>query len=238
MKEKQKISRKRLCRSVYSTHETPQKDLLEAEIARFKTKIMKGTAINPCAYDQKTLGDYIIDSNNHISFINFPILMNDEEYVLNLAKKSLNPLDCEDYFYQFVNAYLKRKPSFRYKFMRALFLNENIYKLEDLVVIAEMLNLNPEMEKIKEDLVLKLRVIDRLTKLQNHEFEKYACSGNDPKELKQYKVSRNDEVIQIRNQIEGVKGMLKFFTCLTQEELLEKTKYTTADGWTPDFVET
>lgn len=236
MKEKQKNSRKRLCRSVYSSRITPQKDLLEASMARFKTKIDKGTAINPCAYDQKTLGNFIIDSNNHISFINFPMLMNDEEYVLNLAKKSLNPLDCKDFFYQFVNEHLKRKANFRYKFLRALFLNESVYKIEDLVAIAEMLNLNLEMEKIKEDLVLKLRVMDRLTKLQNHEYEKFTCSGNDPKELKQYKISRNDEVIQIRNQIEGVKGILKFFTCLTQEEALEKSKYTTADGWAPDFV--
>lgn len=237
MKEKQKISRKRLCRSVYSSHETTHKDLVQSSIERFKSKIMKGSAINPCAYDPKVLGDFIIDSNNHISFINFPMLMNDEEYVLNLARRSLNPLDCEDYFYQFVNGHLKRKASFRYKFLRALFLNERIYKMEDLIAIAEILNLNSEMEKIKEDLVLKLRVIDRLTLLQNHEYEKYTCTGNNSKELKQYKVSRNDEVIQIRNQIEGVKGILKFFTCLTQEELLEKAKYTTADGWTPDFVE-
>ena len=238
MKEKQNNSRRRLCRSVYSSHVTPQKDLLESSIERFKTKIMKGSAINPCAYDQKTLGDFIIDSNNHISFINFPMLMNDEEYVLKLARKSLNPLDCEDYFYQFVNDYLKRKSSFRNEFLRALFLNDNIYKMEDLVAIADMLNLNFEMEKLKKDLVLKLMVIDRLTKLQNHEYEKFTCSGNNHKELKQYKISYNDEVIQIRNQIEGVKGILKFFTCLTQEELLEKAKYTTADGWTPDFVET
>lgn len=187
-------------------------------LRRVMTRIYNGAAIKPCGYDEKELGRKIISQQYHISFKNFPNLMNDEEYVLELAKTSLNPLDCFDYFYEFVDEHLKRKSTFRYAFVCALFLNENIYKVKDLAIIVESLDLEKEFHEAKEDKVLKQQVKDRISKLEQHTYGKYTYGGNCPKELRKYKMTRNDEQVMVNNQIEGVKQIVKLFSCLTIQE--------------------
>ena len=191
-------------------------------LRRIMPRIYNGTAIKPCNYDEKKLGRKIISQQYHISFKNFPNLMNDEAFVLELARTSLNPLDCFDYFYEFVDSYLKRKSSFRYAFVCALFLNDDIYKVNDLVKIVDCLGLEKEYQKAKTDSSLKQQVKDRIAKLEHHAFGKYTYSGDCPKELRKYKMSRNDEQILVNNQIDGVKEILRLFSCLTAEEQREK----------------
>lgn len=187
-------------------------------LRRIMTRIYNGAAIKPCGYDEKELGRKIISQQYHISFKNFPNLMNDEEYVLELAKTSLNPLECVDYFYEFVDNYLKKKSTFRYAFVCALFLNENIYKVKDLAKIIECLDLEKEFYQAKEDKVLKQQVKDRITKLEHYTYAKYTYGGDCPKELRKYKMTRNDEQVMVNNQIDGVNQIVRLFTCLTVEE--------------------
>lgn len=187
-------------------------------LKRIRTRLMNGSAIKPCNYNERKLAQLIIEQPNHMSFINFPDLMNDAEFCLEIAKLTLNPIDCENYFYQFINSNLVKKNSFRYQFVCALFLNENIYKLADLKQIIKQLGLTNEFEQAKNDPDLKHKVKLRLVALQAHEFGAYHYSGNNPKELRKYKANRNDENIFVKNHITGVEEILTLFECLTEEE--------------------
>ena len=60
-----------------------------------------------------------------------------QSVILNIAKTSTNPADCEIYFYDYVNSYLKAREDFRLKFLKAVYLNKNVYKLEDINAIVE-----------------------------------------------------------------------------------------------------
>lgn len=192
-------------------------------LRRVKNRIYNGAAIKPCDYDQKLLGRLIISQQNHISFVNFPNLMNDKEYVLELAQTSLNPLDCYNYFYSYINPNLTKKSSFRYEFVCALFLNQNIYKAEDLEKIIGYLGLDKEMKKAKKDGKLKQQVLDRLFGLEQQPLTtKYTYGGECPKELRNYKITRNNEQTLLKNQIEGVADIFRLFDCLTAKEQKEK----------------
>ena len=197
-------------------------------LRRVMNRLNNGGAIKPCNYDEKELGRKIISQKHHISFINFPNLMNDEMFVLELAKTSLNPLDCYDYFYEFVDEHLKRKSSFKYAFVCALFLNENIYKVSDLAKIVDCLDLEKYYNKAKNDSELKQQVKERLSSLENYTIDDFNYSGDWAKELHKYKISRNDKQIIINNQIAGVKDILNLFTCLTAEEQQAKDE---EDNW-------
>lgn len=208
---------------MYYRNDKYKSKLLEGvALRRIMNRINNGAAIKPCDYNEKELGRKIISQQNHISFKNFPNLMNDELFILELAETSLNPLDCRDYFYQFVDGHLKRKSSFKYAFVCALFLNENIYKVDDLIKIVESLELEKEYQKARCDRKLKQQVKNRIAKLENHIYEKYTYGGDCPKELRKYKMSRNDEQVIVNNQIKGVEQILKLFTCLTVEEQKQK----------------
>lgn len=215
---------KRLCRSVYRNQVNGEKSLVERSIERIKSKLKKGVAINPCAYNEHDLGRLIIECNNHISFVNFPNLMNDEKFVLEVAQKSVNPVLCEDYFYQFINENLKRKSDFKCKFLKAVLLNDNVYKVEDVQKIVEDLKLQKIFDQLMNDVDFKKQVMLRLVELQNHEFAKYSCSGTNSQELRSYKVTHNKEVVLLQNKIAGVKEILKMFKCRTDEEEREKAE--------------
>ena len=219
---------------------TPRKNMVTRTVERINAKLQKGVSINPCNYDEKVLGKMIVKYSNHVSFENFPDLMDDEEFCLEIAKTTLNPIECENYFYQYINRNLLKHSTFRYKFVCALFENDNIYKFKDLEEICRKLGLKKEFEQIKYDADAKLKMQIRLMMLQSHEYAKYNYDGNNPKALRQYKNKRNDEVVLVKNKIDGVKKILAEFKCLTAEEQRQKQEQeefvcvTPMDFWVTD----
>lgn len=189
---------------------------------RIKRRLEKGVAISACGYNEYVLGKMIIETKNHISFENFLQLMNDEAFVLEMAQLSFNPLECENYFYQYVDKNLKKKLNFRINFLKSIILNDNVYKMNDVLQIIQTLGFEKEAEIVFSDVEFKQQVLDKLKRLQNHTYSKYRCSGKNPKELHKYKIQYNDEVVLVRNKIDGVKSILTNFKCLTEQEKIEK----------------
>ena len=105
---------------------------------RIFLRLVRKHAIKPCGKECWDKGALIANQfNNHQSFKNFPDLMNDEDFILSIAKTSINPAECEIYFYDYVNPYLKAKDDFKLKFLKAVYLNKNVYKLEDINTIVK-----------------------------------------------------------------------------------------------------
>ena len=111
---------------------------------RLVNRILDGRKVKPCGRECHEHGYLIAQGWHHSSFENFPELMNDEEFILSAAEITPNPVDCGNYFYLYVNHHLRRKSEFRLKFLKQVYLNLNVYKLEDINLIVESLDLQKE----------------------------------------------------------------------------------------------
>lgn len=160
---------------------------------------------------QKVSGLLIAKSCNHGSFVNFEQLMNDEEFILHIAGITPNPIICKNYFYQYVNTYLKNKADFRLKFLKAIYLNENVYKLEDLNEIISFCGLRRENAEILNDLEFKRVFEKRILDLNYQDKIEYHYSGDDEKELHKYKVEANDLKVLYKNMQDNLNKILNCF---------------------------
>ena len=115
---------------------------------RVGKRLEEGRAIKPCGNECYTWGDLIISSANHISMINSKILVNDEEYLYHAAKITPNPKECANFFYEYVNEYLKKNPKFRMNFLKALFLNVHVLTRKDILVFVKEYNYEHEYETL------------------------------------------------------------------------------------------
>ena len=100
----------------------------------------------------------IIKSTNHISMINSKELVDDEEFLLHAAKITPNPRECSNFFYEFVNEYLKKSPKFRLNFLKSLFLNIHILTRRDIRVFVDAYDFNEEYETLTKDEEFKKEV--------------------------------------------------------------------------------
>lgn len=182
-------------------------------------KIVKGTRLKPCGMECTEFGLVIAESNNHSSFENFHELMGDTVFVLTAARLTPNPAECENYFYQYVDSHIKKRADFRLKFLKEIYLNDNIYKLEHIDYVVELCDLKKENEIILHDKEFKALIIKRLNDICfEEEREEYHCSGEDKKELHNYKVKANDVKIYCENLRNGLMEIIKSFKCKTDEE--------------------
>ena len=180
---------------------------------RLFLRLVWGRKIKPCGRECREYGYLIANEfSNHSSFENFKELMNDEEFILDIAKTSRNPAECPIYFYDYVNIYLKRKKDFRLKFLKAIYLNENVYKLKDMQTIVEYLNMQEENDLILADLEFRRIFEQRLEDLDYREELDYHCSGEDEKELREFKIKANDKKILFENKKKGLTEILSTFT--------------------------
>lgn len=178
---------------------------------RLVNRILDGRKVKPCGRECREYG-YLIASNlNHGSFQNFKELMNDEEFILKIARLTPNPTECENYFYQYINPYLLAKPEFRLAFLKQIYLNENVYKLKDLKLIVEWCGLTKENEIILQDKVFKKLFKKRISELDYQDMIEYKCSGLDEKELHDYKVKSNEYKVMCENMLKGLKEILATF---------------------------
>lgn len=188
---------------------------------RLVNRILDGRKVKPCGRECKEYGLMIASHLNHGSFQNFTELMNDEEFILEIAKITPNPTECENYFYQYVNPYIRNKADFRLKFLKAIYLNESVYKLADINLIVEWCGLNEENQIILADKVFKKEFEKRLEDLNNLLPPEYHCSGEDEKELHDYKVKANDQKVLCENMKKGLTGILNSFVKTEEEKEIE-----------------
>ena len=81
---------------------------------RLFLRLVHKRKIKPCGRECKEYGRLIANEfSDHSSFENFPDLMNDKEFLLEIAKTSRNPATCRIYFYDYINPYLKKDDSFK-----------------------------------------------------------------------------------------------------------------------------
>lgn len=180
---------------------------------RIFLRLVRRMAIKPCGKESYLKGELIANQfNNHKSFKNFQELMNDEDFILRIAKTSINPAECEIYFYDYVNPYLKAREDFRLKFLKAVYLNKNVFKLEDINAIVEYCGFEKENKKILADLEFRKELQQRLKNLDEQMQLEYHCSGEDEKELRKYKIKANEMKVLCENMKKGLTEILNSFS--------------------------
>ncbi|MBR4999089.1 MAG: hypothetical protein IKY10_04330 [Clostridia bacterium] len=178
---------------------------------RLVNRLLDGRKVKPCGRECREYGMMIAMNLNHGSFQNFNELMNDEEFILEVAKITPNPTECENYFYQYVNPYLQRKQDFRLKFLKQVYLNENVHKLKDINLIVEWCGFEEENQLILKDKNFKLQIKNRIDELDYQNMIDYHCSGEDEKELHDYKVQANEYKVLCDNIKKGLEEILSTF---------------------------
>jgi len=179
---------------------------------RLFLRLVLGKAIKPCGRECREYGYLIANEfSNHKSFENFPSLMNDKEFLLQIAKTSRNPATCPIYFYDYINPYLKRNKDFRLRFLKAIYLNKNVYTLEDINTIVEYCGFEKENEIILNDIEFKRTLEKRLKSLDEEMQLEYHCSGEDEKELRKYKIRANEMKVLCENMKKGLTEIINNF---------------------------
>lgn len=165
----------------------------EEKKERIIQRILSGRAINLSTIECESLGMDIAKTNNHSSFKNYSGLMDNRDFILRIASITPNPLQCEDYFYQYINKYILNSPNFQSDFLRQLYKNENIYKLSDYDEITSLIGTVQQHEKLLKDPKVLQQFQARLQNLKERGYKlAYHCSGSDKRELREYKVKQND----------------------------------------------
>ena len=191
---------------------------------RLMMRMVHGRNVKPCGRECWEYGIKIAEGLNHGSFKNFHQLMDDRDFILTIAKITPNPVDCENYFYYYVNEYIKNDACFRLEFLKAIYLNENIFKLADINLIVTSCGLEAENEILLQDLNFKRQLRKRLDGLCVQDVVPYNCSGEDRKELHDYKVKANEVKVLFDNIRKGIDEILKSFTCNDPEDKKEETQ--------------
>lgn len=118
---------------------------------RVSKRLMEGRAVKPCGKECHAWGDMVIKSTNHISMINSKELVDDEEFLLHAARITPNPRECSNFFYDYVNEYLKKSSKFRLNFLRSLFLNIHILTRRDILVFVRAYGFEAEYKTLIND---------------------------------------------------------------------------------------
>ena len=80
---------------------------------RLIKRLNNGRKIKPCGRECEEHGLLIAKGYNHSSFENFKDLMDNKEFVLKIVGLTPNPVECENYFYKYVNKFLKKDKVFK-----------------------------------------------------------------------------------------------------------------------------
>lgn len=125
---------------------------------RVSKRLEEGRAIKPCGKECHAWGDMVINSTNHISMINSKELVNDAEYLYHAAKITPNPRECSNFFYEYVNEYLKKNQKFRLNFLKSLFLNIHILTKRDILTFVKAYGYEEEYITLTHDEEFKLEL--------------------------------------------------------------------------------
>ena len=189
---------------------------------RANKNIIAGRAVKPCGRECEDYGYKIVEYFDHKSLENFKNLMDNSEFLIRCASISPNPKDCTNYFYNFVNENLKRNKSFRTEFLKAIYLNDNVYTLESINWFVETFGYERENAKLLNDLEFKKCFEARLGECIA--YPQYHYDGQVKKNLTTYKKLRNDIKILNQNREDGLREILSTFK-------REKTESDIIDEW-------
>lgn len=185
--------------------------LSEQKKERIIRRVLRGRAVNMPYLECEDLGIEIARSNNHSSFRNYESLMNDKDFILRIATITPNPLECEYYFYQFINPYILNSAHFQTDFIRQIYKNENVYKLADYASIAQLIGAEQQHEKLLKDPTVLQQFQARLQALKEQGYMlPYRCSGKDKVALREYKVKQNENKVAYENKIKGLKEIIDY----------------------------
>ncbi len=194
----------------------------ETKQARLHKRINSGRRVSPCGKECHKFGFVIAQSFNHSSFQKFDELMNDEEFLIQAAGMTPNPVECTNYMYFWVNNFLKKKTEFKLAFLKAIYLNENVYKLEDINTIVDALGLRHENKILLADDAFMEEFKKRIDGVSYQDMIEYHCSGEDKEELHDYKVQANNYKVLCDNITKGLMEILKTFKGYKEEEKQEE----------------
>lgn len=189
---------------------------------RLTKRLLKGRTVKPCGKECWEYGMMIAKGFNHSSFVNFKELMDDKDFLIAIASITPNPTECVNYFYLYINPYLKKDENFRYEFLKAIYSNDNVYKLEDIKLIVDFCGLEKENKKIKDDESVRLMLEDRLFQLDNGYYSnnKNIDFGMTKEELTS---ATNEDFKDVKDSVRmGLKDILSTFkTEIKTEETLD-----------------
>lgn len=181
--------------------------LTEEEVARVRKSIEAGRTIRCKSKSGRDLGLLIASMNDHTSFVNFPELMDDAEFILNAAKISPNPLEVNNYFVQYINENLMCNGAFRIELLRAIYANPNVYDYEDISSILTKLDLVEENNVLLKDVAFKAMIEEKLAESQN--FPKFEGEIRDNENAKMYRKARQAAIEISHKQKENLEKLLK-----------------------------
>ena len=90
----------------------------------------------------------ILSGHNHQSLMNYPIYMNNREFLLNAVKLTPNPRACKNYFYQYINKNLKKDKVFNFQFLNNIIFN---FGITEAKFVANQFGLNGVLSEIIAD---------------------------------------------------------------------------------------
>lgn len=132
---------------------------------RLLARLAKGRKVKPCGRGCWDYGFVIAKSYNHGSFANFPNLMDDKEFLIEAAKVTPKPTTIDNYFYMYINPYLKKDYKFKLEFLKAVYLNEQVYEWSVIKDVVEFCDLQHENEMLLKDQKFKNEIEAKLVNM-------------------------------------------------------------------------
>ncbi len=176
---------------------------------RTRKNMYGGRAVNPCGRECEEFGYEILKFFDHKSFVNFKKLRNNMDFLIAGALLTPNPQDCQNYFYIFIDDNLKRNKAFRMEFLKSIYLNENVFTPESIMWFVEEFGFEKENKKLLKDLEFKKRFALRLN--EHFEYPQYHYDGRNGKDLKQYKILKNEIKNLNERRDQGIVNILNLF---------------------------
>ncbi len=215
-----KASKKHSC---YATVENLEEICFDRYIRKYGEKrllnrILNGRKVNLGEMGCEKFAAMIAKNFNHSGLENFEILMDDKDFLLKIAKLTPNPIMCENYFYSFVNPYLKKDENFKLSFLKVIYLNENVYKLDDINTIVELYGFEKENEKLLKDEMFKTVFENRIEVFKQTKKVQYHLSGLNKDEVRNYKILSNEEKVHATNVLKGLNEIFQTFAGVKVEE--------------------
>ncbi len=188
----------------YMNNETP-KTHGRSRMKRFTTKLIEGRGVKPCGRECPAWGNAIIMSGNHKSMFYSKLLTNDRYYLVQAARITPVPAECQNFFYHYVNQYLKDNAEFRLEFLKSLFLNDNILTRKELEWFIDNFGFQTEYEIIKNDIAFQEVVKETFRAfydLSNNAMNNMAIKTKKAKKLVERNITRmNNEYTRRLNSL-------------------------------------
>lgn len=142
----------------------------------FNRLLMHDRCVKPCGKECWEYGKLIASTTNHKSFQNFNVLMDDMDFVIEIAKITPNPLYVENFYLDYVHPKIRYNKKFKYEFLKSLYQNPDIYKVKDIVMIAEIYEMEKQYRKIIKSAEVKAIVESRLYGLDRENLSKHEAN--------------------------------------------------------------